>query len=101
VADGLIFATAMLAWKGLDIIPRERKAWGAGITAAAASYGAYAVSVWAMTIAPIAVVAALRETSILLAVLIGWLVFGEAMTRTKAWAALVIVGGVMLTRTGG
>jgi drug/metabolite transporter (DMT)-like permease len=51
-----------------------------------------------MTIAPIAVVAALRETSILFAVLIGWRVFGEKMTRGKALAAAVIVGGVMLTR---
>lgn len=98
VADGLFFAGGMLAWKGLAVLPRQRKAWGVGMIAAAASYGAYAVSVWAMTIAPIAVVAALRETSILFAVMIGWLVFGEKMTRGKALAALVIVGGVMLTR---
>ena len=98
VADGLFFAGGMLAWKGLAVLPRQRKAWGVGMIAAAASFGAYAVSVWAMTIAPIAVVAALRETSILFAVMIGWLVFGEKMTRGKALAALVIVGGVMLTR---
>jgi drug/metabolite transporter (DMT)-like permease len=98
VADGLFFAGGMLAWKGLAVLPRQRKAWGVGMIAAAASFGAYAVSVLAMTIAPIAVVAALRETSILFAVMIGWLVFGEKMTRGKALAALVIVGGVMLTR---
>ncbi|CAM8626755.1 RhaT Permeases of the drug/metabolite transporter (DMT) superfamily [Paracoccaceae bacterium] len=98
VVDGLFFAGGMLAWKGLAVLPRQRKAWGVGMIAAAASYGAYAVSVWAMTIAPIAVVAALRETSILFAVMIGWLVFGEKMTRGKALATLVIVGGVMLTR---
>ena len=98
VADGLFFAGGMLAWKGLAVLPRQRKAWGVGMIAAAASFGAYAVSVWAMTIAPIAVVAALRETSILFAVMIGWLVFGEKMTRGKALAALVLVGGVMLTR---
>ena len=98
VADGLFFAGGMLVWKGLAVLPRQRKAWGVGMIAAAASFGAYAVSVWAMTIAPIAVVAALRETSILFAVMIGWLVFGEKMTRGKALAALVIVSGVMLTR---
>jgi drug/metabolite transporter (DMT)-like permease len=69
-----------------------------GALASVASYGAYAVSIWAMTLAPIAVVAALRETSILFAVLIGWLVFGERMNSGKAVAALVIVAGVMLTR---
>ncbi len=98
VADGLIFSTVMLSLRGPDILPRDRRSWGLASFASAASYGAYAVSIWAMTIAPIAVVAALRETSILFAVLIGWLVFGERMDRGKMMAAGLIVGGVMLTR---
>ena len=98
VADGLLFATVMLIWKGAAVLPRQGRAWGLGFLASAASYGAYGVSVWAMTLAPIALVAALRETSILFAVLIGWLAFGERMTRGKLLASAVIVGGVMLTR---
>jgi drug/metabolite transporter (DMT)-like permease len=98
VADGCIFTLGMLALRGWDVIPRNWHAWRMGAFASAASYGAYAVSIWAMTFAPIAVVAALRETSILFAVLIGWLIFGERMTGEKAVASLVIVGGVMLTR---
>ena len=77
---------------------RGRRDWGAGMFAAAASYAAYAISVWAMTKAPIAVVAALRETSILFAVLIGWAVFGEKLSRAKAIAAVIIVVGVIVTR---
>jgi drug/metabolite transporter (DMT)-like permease len=98
IADGMLFSTGMVLWRGIDILPRNRAAWASGTFASAASYGAYAVSIWAMTIAPLAVVAALRETSILFAVLIGWLVFGEKMTGEKALAALVIVTGVILTR---
>jgi drug/metabolite transporter (DMT)-like permease len=98
VADGCFFTLGMLALRGVDVIPRSWQAWRMGAVASAASYGAYAVSIWAMTFAPIAVVAALRETSILFAVLIGWLIFGEKMTGEKAVAALVIVAGVMLTR---
>ena len=98
VADGLIFSTVMLTSRGADVLPRDRRSWGMASFASAASYGAYAVSIWAMTIAPIAVVAALRETSILFAVLIGWLVFGERMDRGKVVAAGLIVAGVMLTR---
>ncbi len=98
VADGTFFTLGMLALRGWDVIPRNWHAWRMGTFASAASYGAYAVSIWAMTIAPIAVVAALRETSILFAVLIGWLAFGERMTGEKALAAAVIVAGVMLTR---
>jgi len=98
VADGTFFTLGMLALRGWDVIPRNWHAWRMGSFASAASYGAYAVSIWAMTVAPIAVVAALRETSILFAVLIGWLAFGERMTGEKALAAAVIVAGVMLTR---
>ncbi len=98
VADGVFFTLGMLALRGWDVIPRDGRAWRLGALASTASYGAYAVSIWAMTFAPIAVVAALRETSILFAVLIGWLVFGEKLTAEKALAAAVIVTGVMLTR---
>ena len=98
VADGTIFTLGMLALRGLAVLPRDGRAWALGSAASLASYGAYAVSIWAMTLAPIAVVAALRETSILFAVLIGWLVFGERMDRSKALAAGVIVAGVLLTR---
>lgn len=98
VADGMAFTLGSILIRGIDVLPRDRRSWMLGFIAGAASYGAYAVSVWAMTIAPIALVAALRETSILFAVLIGWLAFGEKMTRDKAMAALTIVAGVMLTR---
>jgi drug/metabolite transporter (DMT)-like permease len=98
VADGLIFSLGMIAWKGVRVVPPRGRIWAVGTAASAASYGAYAVSVWAMTVAPIALVAALRETSILFAVLIGWLAFGERMDRGKAIAAGAIVAGVMITR---
>lgn len=98
VADGTFFTLGMVALRGWDVIPRHFHAWRMGSLASAASYGAYAVSIWAMSFAPIAVVAALRETSILFAVLIGWLVFGERMNGEKALAAAVIVAGVILTR---
>ena len=98
VVDGILFAVGTLAWRGTGILPRRGKDWAMGGIASAASYGAYAISVWAMTKAPIALVAALRETSILFAVLIGWLVFRERMTMEKALSALLIVAGVIVTR---
>ncbi len=76
----------------------NRRSWGLGLVAAAASFGAYAIAVWAMTVAPIALVAALRETSILFAVLIGWLYFGDRMSRAKVISIALIVAGVILTR---
>lgn len=98
IVDGVLFAMGMVALKGREVLSGGRQEWVLGAAASAASYGAYAISVWAMTVAPIALVAALRETSILFAVLIGWLLFHERMSVLKALAALLIVLGVIVTR---
>ncbi len=96
--DGALFAAAMLWLRGRAALPPDWRVWAAGGTAAVASYGSYAVAVWAMTLAPIALVAALRETSILFAVLIGWLMFGERITQAKALSVAMIAAGVIVTR---
>ena len=96
--DALLFSPLIIALRGTAVLRASKRDWATGALAAGASYGAYAIAVWAMTIAPIALVTALRETSILFAVLIGWLAFGDKMDRSKAAAAVLIVGGVILTR---
>lgn len=96
--SAVFFTPAVIALKGTVVLRANARAWGFGMVAAAASFAAYAIAVWAMTLAPIALVGALRETSILFAVLIGWLFFGEHMDRAKGLAAALIVGGVILTR---
>jgi drug/metabolite transporter (DMT)-like permease len=94
----VFYAPVALGLKGRGLLAAPPRAWGLGMIAALASFGAYAIAVWAMTVAPIALVAALRETSILFAVLIGWLAFGERMDRDKVMAIGVILIGVVLTR---
>ena len=98
ILSALFFTPAVVALKGRAVLRADWRAWWVGMVAAAASFGAYAIAVWAMTVAPIALVGALRETSILFAVLIGWLFFGERMDRGKIIAAALILAGVMLTR---
>lgn len=98
VFDAMMFTPLMILLRGPGILRAGTSAWTLGALAAVLSYGAYAIAVWAMTLAPIALVTALRETSILFAVLIGWLIFGERMDRTKSAAALLILSGVVLTR---
>ncbi|MDK3073231.1 DMT family transporter [Sedimentitalea sp. JM2-8] len=96
--DAVIFTPICIALRGGAVLRAGGRDWAMGSAAAAASYGAYAIAVWAMTQAPIALVAALRESSILFAVLIGWLAFGDRMDAGKALAAGLIVLGMMLTR---
>jgi drug/metabolite transporter (DMT)-like permease len=98
VAQALLFPPLAFAMRGRGLLRVSARVWGQGAAAAVASYGAYAIAVWAMTLAPIALVSALRESSILFAVLIGWAAFGDRMDRTKAVSAVLIVSGVALTR---
>jgi drug/metabolite transporter (DMT)-like permease len=94
----VFFAPAVIALRGTVVLRADSRAWVLGMIAAAASFSAYAIAVWAMTVAPIALVTALRETSILFVVLIGWMFFGERMDRAKITAVVLIVAGVVLTR---
>ncbi len=95
---GIFYIPTALVLNGPRIFRADRGAWLTGGFAGIASYLAYTIVVWAMTQAPIALVTALRETSILFAVLIGWLIFSERMDRGKALAAVLIVSGAALTR---
>lgn len=96
--SALFYTPAAIVLRGVEVIRASRRDWIMGLIAAAASFAAYAIAVWAMTVAPLALVAALRETSILFAVLLGWLLFGDRMDRGKIIAAVLIVSGVVLTR---
>lgn len=96
--DGVFFGLVVLALRGPQIFRVSARGWGIGALAAAASLGAYGVVVWAMTQAPIALVGALRECSILFAMLIGWRFFGERLGRDKLVAGGLILLGVALMR---
>jgi drug/metabolite transporter (DMT)-like permease len=91
--EGLPFL-AWIGWRrGAPAIAYLRRGWRRGLLGGACSLGAYAIVLFAMTRAPVAAVAALRETSVLFAALIGavWLKEGFGAMRF-AGAASVVVG---------
>lgn len=53
-----------------------------------------------MTRAPVATVAALRETSVLFAALLGTWLLGEAFTRRRALGTALVLAGVLSLRLG-
>ncbi len=69
-----------------------------GLGAGLLSAGGYMAALWAMTEAPIAPVAALRETSVLFAALLGAVVLKEKLAGRRIVAALFVVAGVVLVR---
>ena len=75
-----------------------RQRWPIATVGAVASLGSYGIALWAMTRAPVATVAALRETSVLFAMLIGSWLLKEAFTLRRMLGTCAIVGGVMAIR---
>jgi drug/metabolite transporter (DMT)-like permease len=56
---------------------------------------AYGIVIFAMTVAPMGSVSALRETSVLFAVLLGRIFFGERLTARRIVSVLVIAAGAL------
>lgn len=100
VLDGLLMLAILLVNRGVRSVATLLVHWRSGLAGGTMSFGSYWIAIWAMTAAPIALVAALRESSVLFAVAISIVVLREPMTGWRATAAIVIVGGIMLTRAG-
>ncbi len=74
----------------------DRRVLWSGLGAGLLSLLAYGIVIWAVTLAPMGTVSALRETSVLFAALIGALFLGEKLTLRRVLACLLIAGGAML-----
>jgi len=98
IADGILIAIVCATMRGLMGFRQMARVWKSGLAGGAMSLGAYWISIWAMTQAPIASVAALRETSVLFALAIATVVLKERLTPWRLAAGLVITGGTVLLR---
>ena len=79
-------------------IRENRKLWHVGLLGGTASYLAYGIVIWAFTQAPIALVTALRETSIIFAVLIGVVFLKERISLAKIISTAITISGMILLR---
>lgn len=96
--DGWPFALLMYARRGKPMLTYARARWPIATLGALASLGSYGIALWAMTHAPVATVAALRETSVLFAALLGAWLLKEAFTLRRLLGTCLIVAGVMAIR---
>lgn len=88
-----------LAWRApgtLSAIPRRGKL--SFFMGGCASFLAYAIVIWAFTQAPIALVTALRETSIVFALLIGVFFLRERLDLLKVFSTAATLTGAILLR---
>jgi drug/metabolite transporter (DMT)-like permease len=94
VIDAIPFTMFMLATRRIEFVRSLWQRRRNGLVGGALSAGAYAISVWAMTKAPVAMVASLRETSVLFATLIGARLLHEKL-NARRWAGVAaVVAGV-------
>lgn len=87
-----------LATRHRAFIRYLRGNWPMGMVGGAGTLVSYGVALWAMTQAPVAMVSALRETSILFGVLISGLILKEHIGRQRLIAVAVIALGAGVLR---
>jgi drug/metabolite transporter (DMT)-like permease len=85
-------------WLGNRGMPQSSGAWGLLGAGAACTLGSYGIVLWAMTVAPIGLVAALRETSIVFGTLIAAAFLRERVSPQRWAAVALIAAGAALTK---
>jgi drug/metabolite transporter (DMT)-like permease len=104
----LAYAMWLFLLQGPLVIGASRMIYGArlwrvaarsaplGLLGGVLALAAYAIVLWAQSRAPLPLVSAVRETSLLFAGLIGTLVFGERFSPTRLAATVAAVAGIAL-----
>lgn len=98
VLDCVPFGLIVLAMRRRDLLAYIARNWWRGVAGGGCSAGAYAIAIWAMTRAPVAAVAALRETSVVFAALIGAWLLKEGHLRARVSGAAVVAAGIAALR---
>ena len=98
VGIAIVMVPYALYRDGRDVIPAMRTYWRRGFAGGALQLLSYGIAIWAMTVAPIAIVATLRETSVLFGAGIAVVVLKEPLRAVRIGAALLIVCGLVLIR---
>lgn len=84
--------------RGKAFFTEARKIWLPGLIGGGLLFSSYAIVLWAMSRAPIGIVAALRETSVLFATVMGTYFFREKFANRRWIAVALIVAGIVLLK---
>ena len=98
IGSTLGFSCSMLLWRPQVVRMALRTQKRRGLLGGSASFVAFALVIWAFTQAPIALVTALRETSIVFALLIGVFFLKEPLDLAKLVSTALTLAGAALLR---
>ena len=83
-----------VAWRGRELRAYLRERWALALLGGTLLMGSYLIALWAMTVAPVAAVAALRETSVILAAAIGTVFLKERFGGWRIPGAVLVALGI-------
>ena len=83
---------------GMTYLRYVQKRAAIGLFGGLAGLGSYGIAIWAMTLAPIAMVAALRETSVIFGMLLAVILLHEKFTIWRGIAVILVACGAMLLK---
>lgn len=99
LAFNAILLVALAAWRRPEaLVAHARVRWKLGLAGGACTWASYAIALWAMTQAPLAAVAALRETSVIFGTILAAVVLKERFGATRYAAALLVCAGAAALR---
>jgi drug/metabolite transporter (DMT)-like permease len=98
VANAIVLVPYALWRDRSSVTVAMRHFWLRALAGGALQALSYGIVLWAMTLAPIAIVASLRETSVLFGAIIAVVVLKEPLRTARAAAAVLIVCGLALIR---
>lgn len=92
----IIAVVAAVSLRGRQPTARSPRDVPAGLTAGVLSLVAYGIVIWAQTHGPLALVSALRETSVISGALIAVVIFREPLGRRRLAPAVAVATGIVL-----
>jgi drug/metabolite transporter (DMT)-like permease len=98
IGNGIVMALLLIATTPAILGRIMHEGRGMSIMGGGASFAGYALVTWAFTQAPIALVAALRESSIIFVLLIGGFVLKERLDLARVISTMTPLLGVALLR---
>lgn len=92
---GLPYPALVLARRRVAFLRHALLHWPRGLAGGACAVASYGIVLWAMTRAPVAAVAALRETSVIFGALVGAWLLKEGHVRRRLGGAAAVLAGVI------
>jgi drug/metabolite transporter (DMT)-like permease len=101
IFSGMPLMIAAVFMRGREMADFLRREWKIGIFGGVMMFTTYAIVIYAMTLTQLTHVAALRETSVIFAAVIGTLILKEPLGVKRIISATVVAGGIILVAWSG